>query len=102
MGDKWAVRVYFMLTAISVVTFVWVVWVLGHVQPPGLANPLMPFAIALVSQAILMIWCVRDISRRTFPNSATTLNWAAAVLFLGVVGTTAYVLCVKKRQWKPR
>src|SRR6267142_4958563 len=89
------------LTVISFVSFCWTLWGPDRSYPSGSPYQFVPFALHVVCQGILMIWCIRDISRRTFANSAATLNWAAAVVFLGVFGTTIYALRVKRRQWIP-
>ena len=102
MEHAFAIRTYWALTVVSFVSFGWALWVLGHEYPVDAWYTFSPFALHVVSQGILMIWCLRDISQRTFANSSTTLNWAGAIVFLGVVGTTAYAVSVKRRQWKPR
>ena len=102
MGNAVAVRLYFILTIISFLTFGWVLWVLGHEYPFGSLYPFTPIAIHLVCQGILTIWCIRDLAQRTFASSATTINWLGAVVLLGVVGTTAYALSVKRARWIPQ
>ena len=48
MGNAFAVRLYFILTIISFLTFGWVLWVLGHEYPFGSLYQFTPIAIHLV------------------------------------------------------
>lgn len=98
MSRAWSPALFYGLTAVSVIGAGWVLWnmavtqILGHVYD---------VATYLVSQLVLTIWCLRDLYKRGFPRSATALNWFAVILLFGVVGTTAYLLCVKRRRWVP-
>ncbi len=86
--------VFWLLTGVAIVTFA----VFLHQMANPVSFPhLYVLALNLVSQGILTIWCIRDLYRLPFPEDRTKLNWFAALLFLGVVGTTAYALCVKER-----
>lgn len=90
--------IFYFLTAISFVSGAWVVRNMS--VNPGLL-PMYDVAVAIVSQGVLTIWCLRDVYRRRFGDQRAALSWFAAILFLGVFGTTAYLLCVKRRQWFP-
>ena len=91
-------RVFWALTVASAVTFCWVLWVFVQAYPFGFLHPFVPLTIHLPCQGILLVWCLRDMSKRSFPDSATTMNWLFAVLLTGVAGTTIYALNVMREQ----
>ena len=90
-------RLFYALTVIAFFGLGLGVW---DMIAPGV-GPFYDVAIAIITQGILMIWCLRDLYKRRFPDQRTHLNWFAAFLFLGVFTTTAYLLLVKRRQWSP-
>lgn len=98
MSQVWQVRLFYALTAVALVSFGLGLWNMA-VSPE--VGPMYNVAIYIVTQGILMIWCLRDLYKRKFSNDTTKLNWFAAILFLGVVGTTAYLVRVKRHQWLP-
>lgn len=98
MLHAWRKLFFLVLTLISAVSGGWVLWNMS--TNPGL-YPMYDVMIAVTTQGILTIWCLRDLYKRRFPSDATKLNWFAAILFLGLVGTTTYLIRVKARQWIP-
>jgi len=87
---------FWFLTAVAIVAFA--VWLQQMAYPVSFTH-LYLLAVSLVSQGVLIIWCLRDFYRRRFPEDRTKVNWFAALLFLGVLGTTAYAIWVKQRRW---
>lgn len=87
---------FWLLTAVAIVTFAVLLRQMAYSMS---FEHLYILAVFLISQG-LMIWCLRDLYRRRFSEDRTKLSiWFAALLLLGVLGTTAYAICVKQRQW---
>ena len=98
MAHRWSVWLFYALTAVSLVSGGLVLWR----TPMSLSLwQMYDLVIHLITQGMLTIWCLRDLYKRRFSDQRTLLNWFAAILFLDVFATTAYLFRVKLRQWVP-
>ena len=78
------------MTAVAFSSLALAVWDQVTKDIPALGiEYLVALATAIISQLLLMIWCIRDVYRRRFPDNKTLINWLAPIVLFGVFGTTA-------------
>ncbi|MFQ5850530.1 MAG: PLDc N-terminal domain-containing protein [Candidatus Binatia bacterium] len=93
----------FLFLCLTVLAALWEAWAVrdfveGTALPPD--ERLTLWWIGLAANSALLLWMVRDCLTRPL-RSCVRNRWLAVIIFLGVVGTTAYFFTVKMRKSSP-
>ncbi|NIS08085.1 MAG: hypothetical protein GWO07_04835 [Candidatus Dadabacteria bacterium] len=93
---KYEEPVFYFLTLLTIIGFVHFFTTPISIYFDSAVYSIFFVAMILVPQGILVIWMMRDCKKRNFTSSDSMNNWISIILYLGIIGTTAYYFKIKR------